>query len=176
MGVASKEAPPPQVEVVDVAPLIGGQLRRQRATGIVGYEKKSKEQMGAESRLRNTPPALPLKIITGSLSAYKQGFKRIVIKTSLHSAGLQRVAAGSTLTHRHAAALDGGAVDPHGVVSLLRPKVALQPLPLRRRGGRNNSTSFSHLRTFSQWKNKHVDRSRSEIISARGPKTRHFGG
>lgn len=37
LAAASEEAPPPQVEVVDVAPLIGGQLRRQRATSNVVY-------------------------------------------------------------------------------------------------------------------------------------------
>lgn len=88
LGAAAEEAPPPQVEVVDVAPLVGGQLRGKRTSNVAYLKKKEKKESGGGVVVAQHISALLLEIIMGSLSAYKQGFKIIAIKTSLQSAGL----------------------------------------------------------------------------------------
>lgn len=69
----AEETSPPQVEVVNVTPLIGGQLQGQTSLeALVGRKKKVVQHT----------LVLFLTIIMGSLSTYKQGFKIIAIKTT----------------------------------------------------------------------------------------------
>lgn len=66
----AEETSPPQVEVVNVTPLIGGQLRGQTSLeALVG-------------KVAQHTLVLFLTIIMGSLSTYKQGFKIIAIKAT----------------------------------------------------------------------------------------------
>lgn len=68
----AEETSPPQVEVVNVTPLIGGQLQGQTGLeALVGNRKVAQHTL-----------VLFLRIIMGSLSTYKQGFKIITIKTT----------------------------------------------------------------------------------------------
>lgn len=64
----AEETSPPQVEVVNVTPLIGGQLQGQTSLEALAGKKPTS--------------VLFLTIIMGSLSSYKQGFKIIAIKTT----------------------------------------------------------------------------------------------
>lgn len=72
LPATAEETSPPQVEVVNVTPLICGQLQGQTSSeALVGKKKVAQHTL-----------VLFLMIIMGPLSTYKQRFKIIAIKTT----------------------------------------------------------------------------------------------
>lgn len=100
---------------------------------------------------------LCLPDLTNNVQPYcKQGFKIITVWTTVSDDGFRpnddksRSQVMLKRSYCYAAALDNGAVHPGGLVSLLGPKVTLQPLPLL---CKNDSEGFPHPHWYHAFEN-----------------------